>query len=109
MAEGDRRVTRVENARGAAWPGGSLGAIIRRSVAKMTIRLPDAKHTRLKQLAARQGVSLNQLIEEWSSVALAQFDAETRFRVRAARGNPAAGLALLDKLDLALTPRSRVK
>ena len=76
-------------------------------MATMTIRLPDAKHTRLKQLAARQGVSLNKLIEEWSSVALAQFDAETRFRVRAARGNPAAGLALLDKLDLALAPRSR--
>ena len=78
-------------------------------MARITIRLPDAKHTRLKQLAARQGVSLNQLIEEWSSVALAQSDAETRFRVRAARGNPAAGLALLDKLDLALTPRSRGK
>ena len=59
------------------------------------------------ELSAR--VSLNQLIEEWSSVALAQFDAETRFRVRAARGHPAAGLALLDKLDLALSPRSRGK
>jgi hypothetical protein len=102
-------VTHVGNARGAAWPGGSLGAIIRRSVTKMTIRLPDAKHTRIKQLAARQGANLNQLIEEWSNVALAQFDAETRLRVRAARGNPAAGLALLDKLDLALTPRSRGK
>lgn len=74
-----------------------------------TIRLPDAKHTRLKQLAARQGVSLNKLIKECSSVALAQFDAETRFRVRAARGNPAAGLALLEKLDLPLAPRSRSK
>ena len=78
-------------------------------MAAMRIQLPDATHARLKQLAARQGVSLNKLIEEWSSVALAQFDAETRFRVRAARGHPAAGLALLDKLDLALTPRSRVK
>jgi len=78
-------------------------------MATMTIRLPDAKHTRLKQLAARQGVSLNKLIEEWSSVALAQFDVETRFRVRAARGRPAAGLALLDKLDRALFPQSRAK
>ena len=72
-------------------------------MATMTIRLPDAKHARLKQLAARQGVSLNKLIEDWSSVALAQFDAETRFLVRAARGHPQTGLALLDKLDAALT------
>jgi predicted transcriptional regulator len=78
-------------------------------MATMTIRIPDAKHTRLKQLAARQGVSLNKLIEEWSSVALAQFDMETRFRVRAARGRPAAGLALLDKLDRALAPQPRAK
>ena len=52
-------------------------------MATMTIRLPDAKHAPLKQLAERQGVSLNRLIEEWSSMALAQFDAETRFRLRA--------------------------
>ncbi len=60
----------------------------------MTIRVPDAKHVRLKRLAARQGVSLNKLIEEWSNVALAQFDAETRFLVRAGRGDPHSGLAL---------------
>ena len=78
-------------------------------MATMTIRLPDAKHTRLKQLAARQGVSLNKLIEEWSSVALAQFDAETRFLVRAARGNARAGLALLDKLDATFAKRTPPK
>ena len=75
-------------------------------MATMTIRVPDAKHVRLKQLAARQGVSLNKLIEEWSNVALAQFDAETRFLVRSARGNPRSGLALLDKLDAAFAKRS---
>ncbi|MBM3878728.1 MAG: toxin-antitoxin system HicB family antitoxin [Verrucomicrobia bacterium] len=68
-------------------------------MAAMTIRVPDAKHARLKRMAARQGVSLNKLIEEWSNVALAQFDAETRFLVRAGRGDPHAGLALLDQLD----------
>ncbi|MCP5525353.1 MAG: toxin-antitoxin system HicB family antitoxin [Verrucomicrobiales bacterium] len=76
-------------------------------MATMTIRLPDAKHARLKQLAERQGVSLNKLIEEWSSMALAQFDAETRFRLRAERGDPASGLALLDKLDRRLGAKSR--
>ena len=70
-------------------------------MATMTIRVPDAKHARLKRLAARQGVSLNKLIEEWSNVALAQFDAETRFLLRAARGDTRSGLALLDKLDTA--------
>ena len=78
-------------------------------MATMTIRVPDAKHARLKRLAARQGVSLNKLIEEWSNVALAQFDAETRFLVRAARGNPRTGLALLDKLDTAFAKRSGTK
>ncbi len=71
-------------------------------MATMTIRVPDAKHARLKRLAERQGVSLNKLIEEWSNVALAQFDAETRFLVRAGRGDPHLGLVLLDKLEAAL-------
>jgi len=68
-------------------------------MATMTIRLPDAKHERLRLLAERQGISLNKLVEEWASMALAQFDIETRFMARAARGNTEPGLALLDKLD----------
>ncbi len=67
-------------------------------MATMTIRLPDSKHERLRRLAERNGVSLNKLVDEWASMALAQFDAETRFLVRAARGRPQRGLALLDKL-----------
>lgn len=68
-------------------------------MATMTIRLPDEKHHRLRLLAQRNGVSLNKLVEEWASMALAQFDAETRFLARAARGSAKRGLALLDKLD----------
>lgn len=68
-------------------------------MATMTIRLPDAKHARLRRLAERHGVSLNKLVDEWASMALAQFDAETRFLARAARGSVQRGLALLDKLD----------
>jgi hypothetical protein len=80
-------------------------------MATMTIRLPDAKHERLRLLAERTGVSLNKLVEEWASMALAQFDAETRFLMRAARGDAKRGLALLDKLDqsLARSPRSRAR
>jgi len=71
-------------------------------MATMTIRIPDGKHERLKRLAQTQGVSLNKLVEEWAAMALAQFDAEARFQVRAARGNTKRGLALLDKLDRAI-------
>ena len=67
----------------------------------LTIRVPDATHARLKQLAKSKKVSVNKLIEELSVAALAEFDAETRFRVRAARANPRRALRLLDKLDAA--------
>jgi predicted DNA-binding protein len=65
----------------------------------MTIRLPDDKHERLKALASRKGISLNKLFEELSTVALTEFDAETRFRARAERGDRKRGLELLDRLD----------
>ncbi|HVS71300.1 MAG TPA: toxin-antitoxin system HicB family antitoxin [Phycisphaerae bacterium] len=74
-------------------------------MATMTIRLPDSKHDRLRRLAQSHGVSLNKLVDEWASMALAQFDAETRFHARAARGNAKRGLALLDKLDQPKKPR----
>ena len=68
-------------------------------MATMTIRLPDDQHERLKALAQRRGVSLNKLIEELSTRALAEADTEARFMVRAARGNVDTALALLDRLD----------
>jgi predicted DNA-binding protein len=68
-------------------------------MATMTIRLPDEKHERLKHLAHQRGLSLNKLIEEWSTVALTEFDAETRFRLLAAKGDAKKALRVLDKLD----------
>jgi hypothetical protein len=65
----------------------------------LTIRLPDEKHEKLRQLATRRKLSINKLMEELSTIALADFDAETRFRARAAQGSPAEGLRLLDLLD----------
>jgi predicted transcriptional regulator len=67
----------------------------------LTIRLPADQHERLKALAAARGTSLNKLFEELSTKALAEFDAETRFRIRTAHGDPSRGLAILDKLDQA--------
>lgn len=46
----------------------------------LTIRMPDATHERLKELARARRVSINKLIEEFSTAALAEFDAEVRFR-----------------------------
>jgi len=42
----------------------------------LTIRLPDTKHERLKAFARTRGVSVNKLVEELATVALAQADAE---------------------------------
>jgi hypothetical protein len=71
--------------------------------------LPATKHQRLKALARADGVSLNKLVEEWATIALAQLDAENHFRLRAARGRPETGLALLDKLDRTLRRQSASK
>ena len=71
----------------------------------LTIRLTDDQHQRLKSLAARRGLSLNKLFEEFGTRALAEFDAETRFALRAARGDTAHGLRLLDRLESHFTPR----
>jgi len=68
-------------------------------MATLTIRLSDEKHERLRQLAERRKISMNKLMDELSTIALADFDAETRFRARAALGSREEGLALLDRLD----------
>jgi plasmid stability protein len=65
----------------------------------LTIRLPDDQHDRLKALAAQRGISLNKLFEEFSTKAIAEFDSQTRFRLRASRSDRARGIAVLDELD----------
>ena len=65
-------------------------------MATLTIRIPENKYSRLKALAKYRHVSVNKLIEELSTQALAEFDTEVRFRALAARGNAARGLDLLD-------------
>jgi predicted transcriptional regulator len=65
----------------------------------LTIRLPDDKHERLKALAKLNAFSVNKLIGELATVALANYDARVRFETLAARGSTKRALALLDKLD----------
>ena len=68
-------------------------------MATLTIRLPDEKHSRLKALAQSRGISVNKLMEELSTLALAEFDAQTRFQALVMQGDVARGLELLDRLD----------
>ena len=65
----------------------------------LTVRLPDEKHKRLKALAKSRGTPINRMIDEMTTLMLVEFDAETRFRLRAARGagKGGRGLKLLDK------------
>jgi hypothetical protein len=50
---------------------------------------------------------INKLIEELATICLAEFDAENRFRILAARGSAKKGLAVLDKLDAALGRKAK--
>jgi predicted transcriptional regulator len=68
-------------------------------MATFTIRIPDDKHSRLKELARNRGISVNKLIEELSTIALTEYDTYHRFQAIAATGNPDRGLELLAKLD----------
>jgi hypothetical protein len=61
--------------------------------------MPDDRAERLRQLAAHRGISVNKLIEEWTIMGITEFDAESRFRARAARGSAERGLAMLAELD----------
>ena len=65
----------------------------------LTVRLPDDKHMRLRALASSRGTTINRLINEMTTLMLAEFDVETRFRVRAGMGagKTARGLELLQK------------
>jgi len=70
-------------------------------MATITLRVPDEKAKRLRALAKHRGVSVNKLLDEFSTQGLVEFDAENRFRALAAHGSPREGLKLLDELDAA--------
>ncbi|MEW5967023.1 MAG: toxin-antitoxin system HicB family antitoxin [Pseudomonadota bacterium] len=65
----------------------------------LPLRLPDDKHVRLRALTQSRGTSVNRLLDEATTLLLAEFDAETRFRLRAQQGAGRIdrGLELLDK------------
>ena len=59
------------------------------------------KRQRIKQLADSQGMKLNRFVNWLADMALAQHEAEARFRAAAARGNPKAAIRVLEALDRA--------
>ena len=65
----------------------------------LTIRMPEDKANRLKDLAKSRGISVNKLIEEWATMGIAEHDAHASYLARAARGSRDRGLAALDMLD----------
>ncbi len=62
------------------------------------LRIPDEKHQRLKELAKAKNISVNKLMEELATMALAEYDLEIRFKVRASRGSTEKALEVLNKL-----------
>jgi uncharacterized protein (DUF1778 family) len=65
----------------------------------LTIRMPDSLADRLKSAARARGISVNKFVTEISVQALATQDAETRFRMMAAKADIPAALAVLERLD----------
>ncbi len=65
----------------------------------LTLRLPSEKHQRLKQLAKKRGTTINRLLDEMTTLLLAEFDLETRYlaRVERGKGKQQRGLDLLEK------------
>ena len=60
----------------------------------LTIRIPDAKYERLKNYAKSKKISLNKLFDEFATVALTQYDTQTKFELIASKGNKKRGLEL---------------
>ncbi len=65
----------------------------------LIVRMPAEKRERLKQVARARDVSVNRLIDGMATVFLADYDAQIRFEIRAARGRGKLrrGRALLSK------------
>ena len=67
----------------------------------LTIRIPDDKADRIRELARMKGVSVNKRFDEWTAQMLTELDVERRFRLMATQGDTQAALRILEKLDRA--------
>ena len=66
----------------------------------LTLQPPDDKHQRPRALARSRHTTINRLMDEVTTLMLAEFDAKTRFKLRSARGSGRTqeGLALLERV-----------
>ena len=64
----------------------------------LSLRLPESMHKRLADLAAREGISINQLIASAVAEKMAALDTEELLGARAARGSRRGFLAALAKV-----------
>jgi len=70
-------------------------------MATLSVRLPDDMADKLKHIAELRNMSLNKLMFELSSHAVAEEEAKQRFIAAQLRGDPKKALQLLDELDAA--------
>lgn len=64
----------------------------------MSVRLPNSVHDRLRQLADREGVSMNQLVATAVAEKVSAIEAEEYLMARAARGTRSAFDAALARV-----------
>jgi hypothetical protein len=64
----------------------------------LSLRLPESLHKRLADLAAREGISINQLIASAVAEKMAALDTAEMLGARAARGSRRSFLAALAKV-----------
>lgn len=69
------------------------------SVRSLTIRLPEDKHARLRQLAKHRDMSENKHVEEFATISIAEFDAGSRFHTLAVRASRQKCLATRTMFD----------
>jgi len=74
----------------------------------LTLRISDTKYDRLKKYAKSKEISLNKLFDEFATIALAQYDAKSRFEFQASKGDKKRGLELLDKLEETMEAKSKL-
>jgi len=67
----------------------------------LTIRMADDKYQRLKELAKSRKTSVNRLIDDMATALLAEYDAQTRFQLRAERGSRLGKERAMEVLDKA--------
>lgn len=70
-----------------------------KKISRVTLRLTEQRHQRLKAMAQSRGISLNKLFEQLTAQALTENDIEIRYRRMATTGSAERGLALLDQID----------